>query len=66
MRIAGVVDATVVYELGERVWRQSFRARMLDEHDLRAELSASGLSFEAWLDRERGWFTARPAADNVS
>ena len=54
-----LVDATVVYELGERVWRQSFSARMLDEHDLRAELSATGLAFDTWLDRERGWFTAR-------
>jgi SAM-dependent methyltransferase len=65
-RVGDVVNAIVVYELGEQVWRQSFRARMLDEHDLCTELSVSGLSFDAWLDGERGWFTARPAADNVS
>ena len=58
-RTGAGVDATVVYELGDRMWRQRFSARMLDETELRAELAATGLQFETWLDRERGWFTAR-------
>lgn len=65
-RTGDVIDATVVYELGDRVWRQRFSARMFDEAELRAELSATGLEFETWLDRERGWFTARRVQENVS
>jgi SAM-dependent methyltransferase len=58
-RLGDRVDATVAYELGGRVWRQRFAARMLDEADLRRELSAAGLAFDSWADRDRGWFTAR-------
>jgi SAM-dependent methyltransferase len=65
-RTGDVVDATIVYELGDRVWRQRFSARMFDEAALRAELSATALHFETWLDRERGWFTARPVPESVS
>ena len=65
-RVGDVVDATVVYELRERVWRQQFSARMLDEDELRAELSAAGLAFDTWLDRDRGWFTARAVPETVS
>jgi SAM-dependent methyltransferase len=58
-RTGDLVEATVAYELGGRVWRQRFGARMLDEQQLRAELSSAGLAFDAWLDRGRGWFAAR-------
>jgi SAM-dependent methyltransferase len=61
VRVGDLVEATVVYELDERAWRQRFRARMLAEADLRRELSVVGLAFDMWLDRDRGWFTARPA-----
>ena len=64
-RVGDIVDAVVAYELGGRVWRQQFGARMLAEHDLRAELAAAALAFDIWIDRERGWFTARPAPENV-
>jgi SAM-dependent methyltransferase len=60
MRVGDLVEATVVYELDERAWRQPFRARMLAEADLCRELSIVGLAFDMWLDRDRGWFTARP------
>ena len=60
-RVGDLVEATVAYELGGRVWRQRFGARMLDEADLRRELLSSGLAFDSWLDRDRGWFTARRA-----
>jgi SAM-dependent methyltransferase len=58
-RVGDLVEATVVYELDERVWRQTFSARMLAEADLHRELSVVGLAFDMWLDRDRGWFTAR-------
>jgi SAM-dependent methyltransferase len=60
-RVGDLVEATVVYELGGRVWRQRFGARRLDEADLRRELASNGLAFDSWVDRGRGWFTARPA-----
>jgi SAM-dependent methyltransferase len=65
-RTGDVVDSTVVYELGDRVWRQRFSARILNESGLRAELSTAGLAFTAWLDRDRGWFTAGLVQENVS
>ena len=58
-RVGDLVEATVAYELGGRVWRQRFGARMLDEAALRRELSSAGLAFDSWVDRGRGWFTAR-------
>ena len=36
-RVGDLIEATVAYELGGRVWRQRFGARMLDEADLRRE-----------------------------
>jgi SAM-dependent methyltransferase len=57
-RFGDVVHATIAYELDGRVFEQSFTARMLDEHSLRAELAAVGLRFARWLDRDRGWFAA--------
>ena len=58
-RVGDLVEATVAYELGGRIWRQRFGARMLDESDLRRELSSVGLAFDSWVDRGRSWFTAR-------
>lgn len=64
-RDGAVVDAAVVYQLGESSWRQPFTARMLDDDDLERELRSVGLRFDRWLDRGRGWFTARHAATPV-
>lgn len=55
------LDAEVRYGVDDREWRQSFRARVLDEAALRAMLAGAGLAFGGWLDRP-GWFIARPAA----
>jgi SAM-dependent methyltransferase len=63
-RVGDIVDAVMAYELDDRVWRQRFTARMLGEDELRAELSFARLAFGEWIDRERGWFTARPASEN--
>lgn len=54
------VAATVAYEVGGNRWRQSFEAELLDEPALRRALAGAGLELARWLDRERGWFEARP------
>jgi SAM-dependent methyltransferase len=61
-RAGSRVAATMEYQVGERRWEQAFEAELLDEAALRSALAASGLRFERWLDRDRGWFEGRPAA----
>ena len=51
----GLLSATVAYQVGERRWTQRFTARRLDD----AELAATGLAVDAWLD-DRTWVRARP------
>jgi hypothetical protein len=53
------VRATMEYRVDGETWRQSFEAELLDEDGLRMSVSASGLRFDRWLSRERGWFVAR-------
>jgi SAM-dependent methyltransferase len=55
------VRATMEYGVDGQSWRQTFEAELLDEDELAAALSASGLSFTGWLDRDRGWLEARLA-----
>lgn len=55
--VDGLLDAEVRYGVDDREWRQSFRARLLDEAALRAMLTAEELRFDGWLDRP-GWFRA--------
>jgi len=59
-----VLTASVRYDLGERVWDQPFRARLLDESAVTTRLAEAGLRFDGWLDEGRGWLLAspRPAA----
>jgi hypothetical protein len=45
-------------DAGGVVWRQPFEAELLDDDALRDDLEASGLTFDRWLDRERGWIVA--------
>jgi hypothetical protein len=52
------LDAVVRYRLGEQAWDQPFSARMLDQRALEDLLDGAGLSFDRWLDREKGWFRA--------
>jgi SAM-dependent methyltransferase len=54
------VRATMAYELDGRRWLQEFEAVLLDDDALERALQRSGLAFERWLDRARGWFAARP------
>jgi SAM-dependent methyltransferase len=57
------LDATVLYDLDGRSWRQPFSARLLDEAGLRAAVVAAGLRFDRWLDERAGWFRAVPVEE---
>jgi SAM-dependent methyltransferase len=58
----GVARGEVRYAAGGRSWTHSFAMRVFaDDEELRAALLEGGLSFERWLDRERGWFVATGA-----
>jgi SAM-dependent methyltransferase len=54
------VRAAMAYELDGRRWLQEFEAVLLDEDELFRTLQESGLAFDRWLDRRRGWLIARP------
>jgi hypothetical protein len=53
------VRATMAYELDGRRWLQEFEAVLLDDDELDRALEGSGLAFERWLDRSRGWLVAK-------
>lgn len=54
------VRATMAYELDGSRWLQEFEAVLLDDDALYRALEGSGLAFEGWLDRGRGWLVAKP------
>jgi SAM-dependent methyltransferase len=66
--VAGdVLEAEVSYGVDDLVWRQTFRARLLDERALRELLASAELAFDRWLPRA-GWFvaTARASAADAA
>jgi SAM-dependent methyltransferase len=56
----GLLAATMVYEVGERRWTQSFVTRRLDDDQLAAALDQAGLRLDAWLTGDRSWARAVP------
>jgi SAM-dependent methyltransferase len=60
--VDGVLDATVSYRSGARLWTQRFQARKLVH--LPAELAACGLMFDRFLTPDRSWFAARATRPN--
>jgi SAM-dependent methyltransferase len=56
----GQVAATVEYQAGDRVWRQSFTATELTEAGLRAALARAGLALDGYLTAGRTWLKAVP------
>jgi SAM-dependent methyltransferase len=56
----GLVAATVVYEVGSRIWTQSFTARQLGDEFLRACLREAGLALDAYVTDDHGWLRAVP------
>jgi len=57
----GLVAATVEYQVGGRVWTQSFTAERLDDDQLGAALDEVGLAVDAYLTADGSWVRAVPA-----
>jgi len=58
----GLLAATVEYQVGDRVWTQSFTAERLDDEALAAALAEAGLAVGAYLTGDGSWVRAVPAA----
>jgi SAM-dependent methyltransferase len=58
----GLLAATVGYQVGHRVWTQSFTAERLDDHALAAALGEAGLELDAYLTGDGSWVRAVPAS----
>jgi SAM-dependent methyltransferase len=58
----GLLGATVEYQVGERVWTQSFTAERLDDDLLAAALDEAGLAVDAYLTGDGSWVRAVPAS----
>jgi SAM-dependent methyltransferase len=58
----GLLAATVEYQVGERVWTQSFTAERLDDDLLAAALDKAGLAVDAYLTGDGSWVRAVPAS----
>jgi SAM-dependent methyltransferase len=57
----GLLAATVEYQVGERVWTQTFTAERLDDEALAAALAEAGLAVDAYLTGDGSWVRAVPA-----
>jgi SAM-dependent methyltransferase len=58
----GLLAATVGYQVGHRVWTQSFTAERLDDDALAAALGEAGLELDAYLTGDGSWVRAVPAS----
>ncbi|GAA3137352.1 class I SAM-dependent methyltransferase [Planomonospora alba] len=56
----GLLEATMVYTVGERRWTHTFVSRRLDDDYLERSLGEAGLTVAGFLDDERGWVRAVP------
>jgi SAM-dependent methyltransferase len=57
----GLLAATVEYQMGDRVWTQTFTAERLDDEALAAALAEAGLAVDAYLTGDGSWVRAMPA-----
>jgi SAM-dependent methyltransferase len=57
----GLLAATVEYQVGDRVWTQTFTAERLDDEALAAALAEAGLAVDAYLTGDGSWVRAVPA-----
>jgi SAM-dependent methyltransferase len=62
----GLLEATVEYQVRERVWTQWFRTRRLDDGELAAALAEAGLVVDAYLTGDGSWVRAVPASAPAS
>ena len=58
----GLLAATVEYQVGDRVWAQSFTTERLDDEQLAAALAEAGLAVDAYLTGDGSWVRAVPAS----
>jgi SAM-dependent methyltransferase len=58
----GLLAATVEYQVGDRVWAQSFTTERLDDVRLAAALAEAGLATDAYLTDDGSWVRAVPAS----
>jgi len=58
----GLLAATVEYQVGDRVWAQSFTTERLDDERLAAALAEAGLAVDAYLTGDGSWVRAVPAS----
>ena len=58
----GLLAATAEYQVGDRVWTQTFTAERLDDEALAAALAEAGLAVDAYLTGDGSWVRAVPAA----
>jgi hypothetical protein len=58
----GLLAATVEYQMGDRLWTQSFTAERLDDAALAAALAEAGLAVDAYLTGDGSWVRAVPAS----
>ena len=59
---SGLLAATVEYQMGDRLWTQSFTAERLDDAALAAALAEAGLAVDAYLTGDGSWVRAVPAS----
>jgi SAM-dependent methyltransferase len=62
----GLLTATVEYQVGDRVWTQSFTAERLDDPALEAALAEAGLATDAYLTGDGSWVRAVPASRDAA
>jgi SAM-dependent methyltransferase len=58
----GLLAATVEYQVGERVWTQTFTAERVGDKDLEAALGEAGLAVDAYLTGDGSWVRAVPVS----
>jgi SAM-dependent methyltransferase len=58
----GLLAATVEYQVGDRVWAQTFTTERLDDEQLAAALAAAGLAVDAYLTGDGFWVRAVPGS----
>jgi SAM-dependent methyltransferase len=58
----GLLAATVEYQVGERVWTQTFTAERVGDEDLEAALGEAGLAVDAYLTGDGSWVRAVPVS----
>ena len=58
----GLLAATVEYQVGERVWTQTFTAERVGDEELEEALAEAGLAVDAYLTGDGSWVRAVPVA----